>query len=385
MPETKYRLVCFSSATNAGIVAERVFDSPGLRLPGIMQAAKRLVDALIGANCAKLDQPALATQAAFRRGSRILFIMIALKRPSRFPAYRVLACAAILGGAAFLACATAHAQAAPTGPLTPPPEHNVHRVGTEPTPAAPPALPPEEIIKRFAQKEDEYLTARAGYGYKKTVRLEEFADDGKQSGQLLLVTEAIAGADGKLREKTVEKPESTLQFLEMGPEDFQQLARMPAYALVTANLAKYDLKYLGKELVDEVECYIFQVKPRAVERAHYFFDGIVWVDAQYLEVVKTYGKWVNDLGDMHSGTMPFSIFETYRDNVDGKYWMPNYARSDATLRLKDRYVNVRLVIKWADYKPLSATAPSAAPASTATPAQPAPAPTPSSTPTPTRR
>jgi hypothetical protein len=262
-------------------------------------------------------------------------------------------------------------QAGQQGPLTPPPEHDVHRVGTEPVPPAPPSIPPEEIIKRFSQKEDQYIVARAGYTYKKTVRLEEFGPDGKPSGQLSLVVEAKPGADGKLYEKTVERPQSTLRYLEMGPEDFQTLARMPAYALTTAQLAKYDLKYLGKELVDEISCYIFQVKPKAVERAHFYFDGIIWVDDAYLEVVKTYGKWVNDLGDTRSATMPFNIFETYRENVDGKYWLPNYMRSDDTLNLKDIHVPVRLVIKWTEYKAASA-APVAAPTPAAAPSKPTP-------------
>jgi hypothetical protein len=295
-----------------------------------------------------------------------------------------------------LCWAAVGARAQGAGPLTPPPDHNVRRVGTQPVPAAPPALPPEEIIKQFSQKEDEYLAARAGYSYKKTVRIEEFAPNGQPAGQLLLVTEAVRGEDGRIREKTVEKPESTLQYLDMGPEDFQQIARMPAYPVVTANLAKYDLKYLGKEQVDEIDCYIFQVKPRGVERSPRYFDGIVWVDAQYLEVVKTYGRWVNDLGDTHTPTMPFSTFETYRDNVDGKYWLPNYMRADSTLNLKDRNVNVRLVVKWTDYKPFGAAPPADAnpgspPAPTANPTAPAsptptaplPAPPPVPTPTPT--
>jgi len=268
------------------------------------------------------------------------------------------------------AFSTSPARAAQQGPLTPPPEHDVHRVGTEPVPPAPPSIPPEEIIRRFSQKEDQYIAARAGYTYKKTVRLEEFGPDGKPSGQLSLVVEAKPGPDGKIYEKTIERPQSSLHYLEMGPEDFQSLARMPAYPLTTAQLAKYNLKYLGKEVVDEISCYIFQVKPKAVERAHYYFDGIVWVDDAYLEVVKTYGKWVNDLGDMRSATMPFNIFETYRENVDGKYWLPNYMRSDDTLNLKDMNVSVRLVIKWTDYKPLSPGTPPPAVAQPASPQKP---------------
>jgi len=55
-----------------------------------------------------------------------------------------------------------------------------------------------------------------------------------------------------------------------------------------------------------------------VERIKAYFDGIVWVDAKYLEVVKTYGKWVTDQGDVHTiADLPFSLFETYRENVDG--------------------------------------------------------------------
>ncbi|HTQ59658.1 MAG TPA: hypothetical protein VMI32_05520 [Candidatus Solibacter sp.] len=283
---------------------------------------------------------------------------------------RILMCRAILLGVIFASSAACHAQDAQQGPLTPPPEHNVRRIGTEPVPPAPPSVPPEEIIRRFSQKEDEYLAARAGFTYKKTVRLEEFGPDGQRSGELSLVIEGKPGPDGKIYEKTVERPQSTLHYLEMGPEDFQRLARMPAFPLTTGQLAKYDLKYLGKEKVDEINCYIFQVKPKAVERANFYFDGIVWVDDQYLEVVKTYGKWVNDLGDMHTPTMPFSIFETYRENVDGKYWLPDYMRSDDTLNLKDMNVPVRLVIKWTDYKPISAAAPAAAQPPPPAPAKP---------------
>ena len=279
---------------------------------------------------------------------------------------------AFLVCALFVSQAVCRGQDAQQGPLTPPPEHNVRRVGTEPVPPAPPSMPPEEIIKRFSQKEDEYLAARAGYTYKKTIRLEEFGPDGKRSGELSLVMEAKRGDDGKLYEKTVERPQSTLHYLEMGPEDFQRLARMPAFPLTTGQLAKYDLKYAGKEQVDEINCYIFQVKPKTVERANYYFDGLVWVDDVYLEVVKTYGKWVNDLGDTRTPTMPFSIFETYRENVDGKYWLPDYMRSDDTLNLKDTNVPVRLVVKWTDYKPFSSAtpAPAAAPPSPPAPTKP---------------
>lgn len=260
-----------------------------------------------------------------------------------------------------------HAQDSTQGPLTPPPEHHVTRVGAVAEPEAPPALPAEEIIRRFSQKEDEYLLSRTHYTYRKTIRIQEFDADGQPAGEFVLVTQPVRDTEGKLFEKVIEKPVSTLPHVILRSEDVEGLQRVPAFPLTSAQLAKYDLKYLGKEQVDEIDCYIFQAKPKVVERAKAYFDGIVWVDAKYLEVVKTYGKWMTDQGEMHSvAELPFSLYETYRENVDGKYWFPNYSRSDGTLVRKNLEIPLRLVIKWTDFKPMPNGGP-AAPAATTTP------------------
>ncbi len=259
-------------------------------------------------------------------------------------------------------------QDAPQGPIAPPPERHVTRITSDAEPEAPPALPEAEIIKRFTDKEENYLLARASYTYRRTVRIQEFGPDGQPSGEFVVVTQPARDADGKYFEKVVERPYSSLQHLFLRTEDIEGLQRVPAFPVTAGQLAKYSLKYLGKEQVDEIDCYIFQVKPKAVERTKAYFDGIVWVDAKYLEVVKSYGKWVTDQGDMHSvAQLPFSLFETYRENVDGKFWFPNYSRSDETLNQKGLEIPVRIVIKWTDFKPAPAT-PAAAAAAPATPA-----------------
>ena len=257
------------------------------------------------------------------------------------------------------------------GPLTPAPseEHNVRRLGTEPETPAPPSLPPDEIIRRFSQKEDEFIAARPNYGYRKTIRIDEFGDDGKPAGQFLMVTETMRAANGQVISKMVQKPQSTLRYFNLESEDVRELDRIPAFPLSSSQLAKYDLKFIGEEQVDEIDCYIFKVKPKVLDRTHAYLDGLAWVDTKYLEVVKTYGRWVNELGEVRSATLPFTLFETYRENVDGKYWFPNYERSDDTLHLKDVSVPVRLVIKWTDFKVLPAAGTAAAPAAPA-PAKP---------------
>ncbi len=277
--------------------------------------------------------------------------------------------AAVLVIGLLLAGNPARGQDAPQGPIAPPPERHVTRITGNAEPEAPPALPEAEIIKRFTDKEENYLLARTNYSYRRTVRIQEFGPDGQPSGEFVVVTQPARDADGKLFEKVVERPHSSLQRLFLRTEDLEGLQRVPAFPVTAGQLAKYSLKYLGKEQVDEIDCYIFQAKPKAVERTKAYFDGIVWVDAKYLEVVKSYGKWVTDQGDMHSvAQLPFSLFETYRENVDGKYWFPNYSRSDETLNQKGLEIPVRIVIKWTDFKPVPAapapapTAPAAAPA-----------------------
>jgi hypothetical protein len=278
------------------------------------------------------------------------------------------------------------AQEGPQGPMEAPAEHHVSRIGTEPEPPAPPSLPVEEIIRRFSQKEDEYLKSRPNYGFRKSVRIQEFGPDGSVIGEFLRVAQFQKLADGRVAIKTIEKPQSTLQGVYLAPEDLDALDRIPAYPLTSGQLAKYDLKFIGRELVDEVDCYIFQAKPKVVERAKAYFEGVVWVDAKYLEVVKTYGKWVTDQGDTRGiAQLPFSLFETYRGNVDGKYWFPNYLRSDDTLHTKEGDIPVRLVIKWTDFKPAgpAESAPNAAPtpSSVSSPGGP-PAPSPGAAPAP---
>jgi hypothetical protein len=260
------------------------------------------------------------------------------------------------------------AQDQTAGPTEPPPEHKVTRIIGVPEPEAPPSLPPALIIKGFTQKEDLYAGARPQYAYRKSIRIQEFGLDGKTSGEYNATYDAVRSSDGKLYEKALATPESTLQYLQLEPEDAQQLTRLPGFPVTSAQLQKYDVQFLSTETVDEIDCYIFQVKPKTLDRQHPLFDGIIWVDQKYLEVVKTYGKWVTDLGEAHPMSVPFGIFETYREDVDGKYWFPAYTRSDSYVKLKDRDVAIRITIKWTNFKPfppvaVAPTPPTPAPSS----------------------
>jgi hypothetical protein len=264
------------------------------------------------------------------------------------------------------------AQENAAGPLAPPPEHHVTRIEGVGEPVAPPSMPPIEIIQAFTKKEETYQATRPTFAYRKTIHIQEFGPDGRPSGEYNATYEAARSADGKLYEKAIAAPESSLQYLTFEPEDAQALTRIPQYPVTASQLSRYDVKFLNTEKVDEVDCYIFQVSPKTLDRQHPLFDGVIWVDQKYLEVVKTYGKWVTDLGPIRPPSLPFDMFETYRENVQGKYWFPDYSRADGMFQMKDRNLPIRVTIKWSDFKPFPA-APVTPTAPTAAPPSPAPA------------
>ena len=242
-------------------------------------------------------------------------------------------------------------------PMTPPPEHKVERVVIGATqPEAPPSLPPAQIIAAFTKKEDLYRSQRPLYSYHRSVRIQEFGPDGSPGGEFKATYEAVRNSSGQLYEKALAAPESSLQYVQFEPEETHFFTSIPAFPLTSDQLSRYDVQFLGTEKVDEIDCYIFQVHPKSLDRQRPAFDGVIWVDQKYLEVVKTYGKWITDLGPLHPANLPFRIFETYRENVEGKYWFPSYSRADDVYKLKDREINVRVTIKWTDFKLFPPTA-----------------------------
>lgn len=263
-----------------------------------------------------------------------------------------------LGAAAFFAAAeTGLAQESQAPQIPPPPEHDVRRVtGDQPPPEPPPAMAQALIVKHFAEKEEEYARARVRYGYKKTIKLTEYGADGNPMGEYVVTVVPVVGSDGKIFERATADEPSTMKTVKLSPEDVNAMSRIPSYPLAQSQIDKYTITFAGRELVDEVDCYLYQVKPRFLERANALFEGVVWVDTKYLEIVKSYGKFVNDLGDFHSPQLPFANFETYRENVEGKYWFPNYARADDRLHFENGDVPIRAVIKWTEFKPLAVPA-----------------------------
>jgi hypothetical protein len=71
------------------------------------------------------------------------------------------------------------------------------------------------------------------------------------------------------------------------------------------------------------------------------------VDDRDMQIVKTFGKGV---GLVDAKTNQFPQFETYRQQVDGKYWFPVYTHADDVLHFQNMSQRIRMVVKYQNYK-----------------------------------
>jgi hypothetical protein len=206
----------------------------------------------------------------------------------------------------------------------------------------------ERIIQKFAEKESEFLLARERYTYRQTVRVEDFDGGGTPGGRYDLVSDIIFTGAGKRTERIVRAPVSTIRFVQFSPEDEQDIRSVQPFVLNSKELPKYYVRYLGREKLDEIDTLAFAVKPRELVTGERYFSGIAWVDEQDLQIVKTYGRATGKL--KRGNDQRFPKFETFREQIDGKYWFPTLTRADDTLHFEDSVVRLKMRVKYEDYK-----------------------------------
>jgi hypothetical protein len=218
-----------------------------------------------------------------------------------------------------------------------------------------PSTPPEQIIQKFAAKESQFNHALDNYTYTRSVKTETLDDDGKVDGVYQQVTDISYDEKGAKLEHVTFAPADTLARISMSPADVSDIEHRLPFVLTSEDLPEYNVTYVGKQKVDEIDSYVFDVQPKVIEKKHRYLQGRIWVDQQDLQIVLVSGKNVPD--DLRKGHEDLSLpFVTWREQVDGRYWFPVYTKSDGILHFSGgsgymaQDVHVRTIVRYTDYK-----------------------------------
>lgn len=206
----------------------------------------------------------------------------------------------------------------------------------------------DRIIRAFTAKETEFRRALNNYGFKRDAVLQNLGMGGQITGEYHRVSNFTFADNGERFEKISFFPMPTAT--NVTAEDLEDLGGVNQFALESSKVDKYNFSYIGKEHIDELDLYVFDVTPKVIpdfkKVKERLFMGRIWVDDRDLQIVKTRGKGVPENKDNK-----FPYFETYREQIDGRYWFPTLARADEELIFDSgEALHVRARVRYSEYK-----------------------------------
>lgn len=203
------------------------------------------------------------------------------------------------------------------------------------------------IVRAFTAKETEFRRALNGYTFTRDALVQTIGVGGEVTGEYQRTSQFTFDDAGNRFERITHFPVPTLTEVSFTNEDLEDLGGVEPFALEASKIDKYNFTYVGTEKVDELNTYVFDVSPKVMPKkeSERFFQGRVWVDDRDLQIVKVRGKGVPE------DKQRFPIFETYRQQIDGKYWFPTYTSADDDLVFPEGpTVHIRMVVRYTNYK-----------------------------------
>lgn len=205
----------------------------------------------------------------------------------------------------------------------------------------------DEVIRKFSAKETQFREALNSYAFKRDALMQTLGMGGQVTGEYHRVSTFTFDDKGNRFERINFFPMPS--FGGITQEDLEDLGGVNPFALEASKISQYDFKYIGKERIDELDLYVFDVAPKVLPDAKKtklrFFIGRIWVDDHDLQIVKSKGKAIPE-----TKTNKFPVVETYREQIDGKYWFPTYAYADDDLVYDNgQDMRIRMQVKYSDF------------------------------------
>lgn len=213
----------------------------------------------------------------------------------------------------------------------------------------------DRIVKKFTAHEFNFRQALGVYAFNRDAKIQTVGLGGQVTGTFIRNSFMSFKDDGTRFEKILYAPISTLQGMSVTPEDIDNLGGVNPFAIEPKYINDYNFTFVGKEKIDELNLYVFDVAPKVLPNPKKtllkYFQGRIWVDDQDLMIVKSKGKAVPEGKDMNGVDQRFPVMETWRDSIDGKYWFPVLSTSDDELVFGGgQVVKIKVRVKYANYR-----------------------------------
>jgi len=200
-----------------------------------------------------------------------------------------------------------------------------------------------------AHLEGETQKARDNYTYRQSVTVEELNERGAMAGEYREVRDVIFSPSHERTEQMVGRPLLTLQHLQLTDEDFEDIRNIQPFVLVEDLLPVYETRFRGEEKIDDIDCFVLQVRPRQILSGQRLFDGMLWVKKDDYAIIRSEGRAVPEVRTMKQENL-FPRFTTVRRPIDGVHWFPVYTHADDMLPFRTGPQRIRLMIRYSEYK-----------------------------------
>jgi hypothetical protein len=212
---------------------------------------------------------------------------------------------------------------------------------------------PPDLVRKAAHMESETQRARDHFTYRQSVTVQEMSERGVMAGEYREVRDVIFSPTQERTEEMVGRPILSLKNLKLTEEDFADIRNIQPFVLVEELLPIYETKFRGEENIDDVDCYVLQVRPRQILQGQRLFDGMLWVKKDDFAIVRSQGQAVPQVRSMKQENL-FPRFTTVRRPIDGKHWFPVYTHADDMLPFRTGAQRIRLMIRYSEYKKFGA-------------------------------
>jgi hypothetical protein len=208
---------------------------------------------------------------------------------------------------------------------------------------------PAEILTAGAERGRALQAALLDYSYYIEMTIQSVSQADTINGKFYRFSQISYDREGHRQERIVDSSSTLPDDVHIGTNAANNLARVYQFILTPESLNTYDFNYVGRERVDELSTYVFDVEPKIKlpdpdKSSERYLRGRIWIDDQDLCVVKVSGV---ALPEQSAHRTP--KFETFFQNVD-RFWFPAYVTADDMVRMGKYLTRVVVKIHFTTYK-----------------------------------